>query len=154
MQQPQLPRACGFGLGLSSTAATHTFWCNTATGSDSNFSTAKKVFENHQGKILRIFFFFLFLFFPFGYTQDICPLERQLQEICSFPPILLWWSPVSPSSASSHEPRCSSICQPDTCELKCMAAVSGEFSRSAFFLSSLGHVLSSVALFLPAACHL
>lgn len=63
-------------------------------------------------------------------------------------------SPVSPSSASSHEPRCSSICQPDTCELKCMAAVSGEFSRSAFFLSSLGHVLSSVALFLPAACHL
>lgn len=63
-------------------------------------------------------------------------------------------SPVSPSSAPSNEPRCSSICQPDMCELKCMAAVSGEFSRSAFFLSSPGCVLSSAALFLPAACHL
>lgn len=74
MQQPQLPRGCGFGLGLSSTAATHTFWCNTGAGSDSNFSTAKKLFENASSREDTEDFLFFF-FFPFGYSQDVRPLE-------------------------------------------------------------------------------
>lgn len=57
---------------------------------------------HHLGKILRIFLSFplfsslllssLLPSLPFRYRQSICPLEWQLQEIHSFPPVLLWCS--------------------------------------------------------------